>query len=146
VIYKRILVAIDASEPSKVALQTAISLAKTDHAALSIVTVHDERFIESSAVPQDISDVSMLVENDERDGTALLERARSSAAGAGLTDVDVQLLGGDPAANIVDAARAHGTDLIVVSTHGRAGLSRIFVGSVAEHVIRHASCSVLVAR
>jgi nucleotide-binding universal stress UspA family protein len=146
VIYKRILVAIDASEPSKVALQTAISLAVADGAALAIVTVRDERLIESSAAPEDLSDVSSLIENDERDGKALLERARSSAGAVGLTDVSVRLLDGDPAANIVDAARAHRADLIVVSTHGRTGLSRIFVGSVAEHVIRHASCSVLVAR
>jgi nucleotide-binding universal stress UspA family protein len=144
--YERILVAIDASEPSKVALQTAIALAKADGAALAIVTVHDERFVEGSAAPEDFSDVAMLIDIDERAGKTLLEHARSAAGAAGVSEVTVRLLAGDPAAHIVDAAHAHRADLIVVSTHGRTGLSRIFVGSVAEHVIRHAPCSVLVAR
>jgi universal stress protein A len=144
--YERILVAIDASEPSKVALQTAIALAKADDAALAIVTVHDERLIESSAAPENVSEVASLIESDEHAGKTLLRHARSAAGATGVIDVTVRLLDGDPAANIVDAARAHQADLIVVSTHGRTGLSRIFVGSVAEHVIRHAPCSVLVAR
>ena len=144
--YERILVAIDASEPSKVALQTAIALAKADGAALAIVTVHDELFVEGSAAPEDFSEVATLIEIDERDGKTLLEHARSAAGTAGVSDVTVRLLDGEPATNIVDAARAHRADLIVVSTHGRTGLARFFVGSVAEHVIRHAPCSVLVAR
>jgi nucleotide-binding universal stress UspA family protein len=145
-IYKRILVAIDGSDPSKLALQTAIALAKADGAALAIITVHDERFVEGAAAPEDFSDVTFLIESDERDGKALLERARASAAAAGITDVTVQMLDGEPSAHIVEAAKAHRSDLIVISTHGRTGLSRIFVGSVAEHVIRDATCSVLVAR
>ncbi len=70
--YERILVAIDASEPSKVALQTAIALAKADGAALAIVTVHDELFVEGSAAPEDFSEVATLIEIDERDGETLL--------------------------------------------------------------------------
>jgi nucleotide-binding universal stress UspA family protein len=87
-----------------------------------------------------------VIEDDEQDGKALLERARSAASAAGVSDVAVRLMSGDPAGNIVDAAIADRTELIVVSTHGRTGLRRFFVGSVAEHVVRHAPCSVLVTR
>jgi nucleotide-binding universal stress UspA family protein len=53
---------------------------------------------------------------------------------------------GDPAEAIVDFARAHEVDLIVLGTHGRTGLRRLFLGSVARNVTLHAPCSVLVAR
>jgi nucleotide-binding universal stress UspA family protein len=53
---------------------------------------------------------------------------------------------GDPAANILEEARARSTDLIAVGTHGRRGLSHLLLGSVAEEVMRRAPCSVLVAR
>lgn len=50
---------------------------------------------------------------------------------------------GSPAARIVDYARRHGVDLIVVGTHGRTGVSRALLGSVAERVVRTAPCPVL---
>lgn len=52
---------------------------------------------------------------------------------------------GDPAAAIVDEAEARGADLVALGTHGRSGLDRIFLGSVARAVLTHARCSVLVA-
>ena len=44
---------------------------------------------------------------------------------------------------IIDAARADGADLIVMGTHGRTGVRRLVLGSVAEHVLRHADCPVV---
>jgi nucleotide-binding universal stress UspA family protein len=51
---------------------------------------------------------------------------------------------GRPAASIVEHARAEKADTIVVGTHGRTGLSRLVIGSVAERVVRLAPCDVLV--
>jgi hypothetical protein len=51
---------------------------------------------------------------------------------------------GDPAGEIVAAGREWEADLIVVGTHGRQGIGRRFLGSVAETVLRHAPCAVLV--
>jgi nucleotide-binding universal stress UspA family protein len=56
------------------------------------------------------------------------------------------LLEGDPAAEIVDYAREASMDLIVMGTHGRTGLERLLMGSVAEKVMREAPCSVLVVK
>ena len=53
---------------------------------------------------------------------------------------------GDPAETIVAFAEAHEVDLIVLGTHGRTGLRRLLLGSVARNVTLHAHCSVLVAR
>lgn len=56
------------------------------------------------------------------------------------------LLHGDPATQIVQFAEDEGVDLIVMGTHGRTGLKHLLMGSVAEHVLRHARCPVLVVR
>jgi len=53
---------------------------------------------------------------------------------------------GDPAAQIVRVAQSQEADLVVMGTHGRSGLARLLVGSVARNVLLHASCSVLVVR
>lgn len=53
---------------------------------------------------------------------------------------------GSPAAEIVGAATRLPADVIVISTHGRTGLKHVLLGSVAEHVVRHARCPVLGVR
>jgi len=53
---------------------------------------------------------------------------------------------GDPREAIVETAREHGADLIVVGSHGRSGISKLVLGSVANHVVTHAPCSVLVVK
>ena len=58
----------------------------------------------------------------------------------------IEVTTGDPAEAIVQAARDHGIDLIVMSTHGRTGLAHLAMGSVAEKVVRLAPCPVLVTR
>ncbi|MBL8796750.1 MAG: universal stress protein [Planctomycetia bacterium] len=56
------------------------------------------------------------------------------------------LVQGDPAAAILRAVQEHGCDLIVMGTHGRTGLDRMLLGSVAEQVMRGASCPVLTVK
>jgi len=53
---------------------------------------------------------------------------------------------GDPRSALVDEARQEHADLIVVGSHGRSGLSKLLLGSVASHVVAHAPCSVLVVK
>jgi nucleotide-binding universal stress UspA family protein len=53
---------------------------------------------------------------------------------------------GDPRREIVEAAKDWDAELIVVGSHGRTGLQRLILGSVAEYVVRHAPCSVEVSR
>ena len=57
-----------------------------------------------------------------------------------------RLVMGDPAAEIVNVAEAEQAELVVMGTHGRTGVSRLLMGSVAESVVRHAPCPVLIYR
>ena len=59
---------------------------------------------------------------------------------------EAKVLQGDPRAVIVDLARTERADLIVVGSHGRTGLSKILIGSVASHIVAHAPCSVMVVK
>lgn len=67
-----------------------------------------------------------------------------------LTEVGLKAKGrvvrGDPREALLDEARREGADLIVVGSHGRTGLTKIVMGSVASHVVTHAPCSVLVVK
>jgi nucleotide-binding universal stress UspA family protein len=67
-----------------------------------------------------------------------LERARAQG--------DVEVIDGLPDSAIPAHAEKLGAELVVVGTHGRTGLARLALGSVAEHVVRSADCSVLVVR
>ena len=72
-------------------------------------------------------------------------RAIRNTRFARITEVDVVLApGGNPAITMCEYGAQHGVDLVVLSTHGRTGLARMLVGSVAERVVRHATSPVLV--
>ncbi|HEY9856274.1 MAG TPA: universal stress protein [Stenomitos sp.] len=73
------------------------------------------------------------------DGAAILTRE-------GFTRVRSMAREGDPAAIILDMAALEDVDLIVVGSHGRSGLLRVLLGSVATRVVQHATCSVLVIK
>jgi nucleotide-binding universal stress UspA family protein len=68
---------------------------------------------------------------------------RAKAAGA---DATFLVWEGDAGEAIVAAADSEKADLIVVGSHGRSGVSRFFIGSVSDHVVRHAHCPVMVVR
>jgi nucleotide-binding universal stress UspA family protein len=61
-------------------------------------------------------------------------------------DWEAVVVGGNPGDAIVDYAQEHGSDLIVVGSHGHTGLRHLLMGSVAEYVFRHAPCPVLMVR
>ena len=85
-----------------------------------------------------------LVEMARTDGRKLLGGIRERRSLS--TSVQDFLEEGDPAAAIVNAAREWPADLIVVGSHGRGGVSRVMLGSVAEAVVRRSPCPVLVVR
>jgi nucleotide-binding universal stress UspA family protein len=75
-------------------------------------------------------------------------QAELNAVAAGIKDVAVEprLLEGEPASTIVDLARESRADMIIIGSHGRTGVNRLLLGSVAEHVVRKASCPVLTVK
>lgn len=80
-----------------------------------------------------------------REHDQLAREMMADLRAAGLS-ADSERREGDAAAEILAAAKASDADLIVMGTHGRTGLARLVVGSVARNVLQHATCSVLVLR
>jgi nucleotide-binding universal stress UspA family protein len=80
-----------------------------------------------------------------KDAEARVEEGVKAAAARGI-GVAGRVLVGLPFQTIIEAARAADVDLIVMGTHGRTGFSHLLLGSVAERVVRHAPCPVLVVR
>jgi nucleotide-binding universal stress UspA family protein len=77
----------------------------------------------------------------ERFAQELVARGRSMGVA-----VDFLVWEGDPGEAIIDAAQAEHADMIVVGSHGRGTVGRFLIGSVSDHVVRNASCPVLVVR
>ena len=136
--YERILVPTDGSVGSAhVALQ-AIDIAETYDATIHVLHVVDESV---RAFVAGFGDESEL---DDR-GKEAVERV---AAMARAHDVDVvtAIEDGDPARHIVEYADEIDADLIVAGTHGRSGVERRLIGSVAERLVRRARCPVMTVR
>jgi nucleotide-binding universal stress UspA family protein len=75
-----------------------------------------------------------------------LADAKRSALAAGISQVDAEVLDGYPINAILQRQEQKGHDLIVMGTHGRSGIKRLVLGSVAENVLRSAKCPVLMVR
>ncbi|MEM8607836.1 MAG: universal stress protein [Myxococcota bacterium] len=131
------VVCTDFSPCSEEALPRAAELAKLDDARVLLVNVSHQSV--KHGVP--------AAGWDEGARRKLLAARRKYFGG--LSDNEVQydvLPGGDSAAAICDVARKNGASLIVMGSHGRTGVVRQLLGSVAENVVRHAPCSVMVVR
>lgn len=88
-----------------------------------------------------------FVEYDEESVRAQAQRAlREALEKAGHGEFQAQVRAGKPAETITEYAREHECELIVIPSHGRTGMERFFLGSVAERVVRLAPCPVLVLR
>lgn len=86
-----------------------------------------------------------LVEEVTRHHEELCMKAEDELRRAGFT-TGVKVLAADPREALVDSVRAENADLLVVGSHGRTGLSKLMLGSVASHVVAHAPCDVLVVK
>lgn len=140
--FKKILCAVDFSDPSREALRVAAGLARTSQATLVLVHVWQPPMWTTDAGLQLPSD-AMLEARAEEEAELAAWRVEAKQLGAG--EVSAKLIRGVAWDEIVGAARAdRDIDLIVVGTHGRTGLRRALIGSVAERVVRHAPCNVMV--
>lgn len=148
--FKRILVAVDASQTGELALQTAIGLATKMQARLRIVHAVDAAHINLSAEFPTRSEVTEVSEDIAKAGQKILSGAEATAAAAGLAAethlITIDTLDQRIPEVIANDAEAWPADLIVIGTHGRRGLSRLFLGSVAEGVARVATNPVLLVR
>jgi nucleotide-binding universal stress UspA family protein len=126
---RKILYSTDFSSYSNQAYFHAVALAEHHGASLTVLYVYNPAASEA--------------ENSREYWREQLEQIRPVDPGIPVRHV---LLEGDPATEIVRYSRDAGMDLIVMGTHGRTGLERLLMGSVAEKVMRDANCSVLVVK
>jgi len=138
-----ILVATDFSDSADEALTYALTLADQVGATARLVHVFDDPgaigLYSEGYVPMPAETRAEILAEIRRQLTA-------RAAATGRKDLPSEVLTGAPARTIVDAARQHQCDLIVMGTHGRHGMAHLLLGSVAERVVRTAAGPVLVVR
>lgn len=136
--FQLILVPIDFSSTAQEALHMARALARDHQARLHLVTVPVPPPPAREVFVPEV-ELSELVSEAQR-------KLAETAAAVNELPVTTQVVAGEPGPAIVQAARETQADLIVMGTHGRTGLARLLMGSVAEYVLRHAPCPVLTVK
>jgi len=121
----------DFSQRADLAFQLACSLAQDHDAKLIVVHIVDA----SNQAGADVSDDGLM-------GEKLAELCERYPH----VHIELRMVHGDPATEIVHVAREAGSDMIVMGTHGRSGLGRLLLGSIAEEVLRRADCPVLTVK
>ena len=143
---KRILVPIDFSADSLHALAYARDFAKPFGAELVILYVVEPIYY---ATPADMYAVSpnmaVLLDEQRRAGSQQLARLSADLTKKGQRHRTIMKTG-SAAQIIVDTAKSSRADMLIMGTHGRTGLAHLFMGSVAEKVVRTAGCPVLTVR
>lgn len=137
---KNILVATDFGPASQLAIDHAFALAERLDSKVHVVHV----FSLGELPPSSLMASQNLVRQEEELSQRLALFARRPSEGVRLGEV--RLVMGDPVPTIAKVAKQLESDLVVVGTHGKGWLDRLFLGSVAEGVVRSAPCPVLVVR
>jgi nucleotide-binding universal stress UspA family protein len=139
--FRRILVAYDGSEGSRVALTRGIELARALGAELASISV--EQHLPYYAAS--ISEVKATQEQIEAHFRELTKQARD-LAGLGGVSLDTIVEQGHEVERIVEAARKGRYDLLIIGHHGHSRIFERTLGSTAQSIVRHAPCPVLVAK
>lgn len=142
--FTKIMCPVDFSPGSQQAMRTAVRIANEHDAEL--VVVHSW-YMPPATFVGDYVYAADIVQTMSEDAQSALDNAVDEARKLGARRVRPRMLNGLPWQQIVEAAQNEsGLGLIVIGTHGRTGLSRVLMGSVAELVVRHAPCPVLTIR
>jgi nucleotide-binding universal stress UspA family protein len=151
---KKILVPVDFSEMSPAVIEAAVEIGELRNAEVNVLHVADvphppsylgevytpygEGYGPSTSFPDKLTEVTRVRLENQLEGMARKVSMKAK--------VKTTLLWGNPVKAIVQVAESGNFDLIVMATHGREGMSRLFIGSVTEEVIRRAPCPVFVIR
>jgi nucleotide-binding universal stress UspA family protein len=146
--FKKILVPLDGSQLSEFALNPALALAKANKAELILMSairekevVEIDEFYEPTTSPMPLPDTQPMRARLKN----YLDSIAQTRVGIGVT-VRTLVLEGDAASCVLETAVSEHTDLIIMGTHGRSGVSRFLLGSVTQKVWRQAPCPVMAIR
>ena len=136
--FKRVLVATDGSKFCRTAVDRAIDFSRSYGGEISVVSVVD--------VPAEFyAEAPQVVDDMIHKARGYVEQVKSQAESSGVT-AETFVREGEAYQAITDLAKARDVNTIVMGSHGRSGLRRLLMGSVAEKVIGYAPCPVLIAR
>ncbi|HUK35239.1 MAG TPA: universal stress protein [Vicinamibacterales bacterium] len=142
---RRIVFASDFSKASGKAFATAVQTAKRTHASLSIVhvlapflPVGPDQYV-GPETWEEIDEQARKWATRQLDTLATKARTKGVRAKGFLVE-------GTPAREITRFAKRHRADLMIIGTHGRTGLAKLFLGSVANQIVATASCPVMTVR
>ena len=141
--YRHILIPTDGSDLAQRGVAHGLALAKSLGAKVSVIFVV-EPFSEMTGRFQEA--VARYAELRKEQAASTLDGAAKSAREAGVSCDTIQVENGQPHQAIIAAAENKGCDLIVMSTHGRSGLSVLLIGSVTNKVLTQAKIPVLVCQ
>jgi nucleotide-binding universal stress UspA family protein len=139
----KILVGVDESKFSERALSAIVAQIRPQGAEVRLL--HVLQPIAISAPPQMAANYAPEMEAQGKQARELVERAAKTLRTAGFK-VATSVEKGDVRLKIIDSAAEWNADLIVIGSHGRSGIPRLLLGSVADFVARNAPCSVEIVR
>jgi len=139
---RTVLMPTDFSAPANRALEYAKSIAENFHAALHVLHVEEDIAIgDPMLTASALADIQEAAESfPTRIAAAFTAEERSRLK------LVTAVVRGSPHDAILDYAKEHGIELIVLGTHGRGMVERLLLGSVAERIVRHAPCPVLTVK
>lgn len=156
--YSKILLTLDGSDVSRQAIPHAVTLARQTGASVTLLQVIDSeaqmimRTSGATIEPMPVGEVSAQIAHEavaaeREEAQANLDAVKAEMIREGVAQVDTVIREGFPGDEIVAAAAETNADVVVIATHGRTGLRRVILGSVAEHVVRNTpKSSVLLVR
>lgn len=144
---KTILVGLDSDDIGQTVFDQAVELAQATQASLTLCSVlapvNDNSLIFSPYSDRDWATYADRYRAMERTRLETLETFANRAQGIGINAESILDMG-SPGPVICKLAKTQKTDLIIVGSHGRQGLSEMLLGSVSNYVVHHATCSVMV--
>ena len=141
----KILLAIDDSAFSEAAAHVVLRQMRPEDTEVCVLHVANPKWLVLDYDLGQLGQIEAARQDALKHGKELLARVEPEFAKTGFR-VSTALQEGDARFAIVDYAAEMKADLIVLGSHGHKGLGRLLLGSVAEHVARHAHCSVLIVR
>ena len=143
--FKSIVVATDGSKYSRAAASEAIGLAKLNKSELTVISVVPSELMTPTDIDLTMAHKELLADKEMHEAEKNVKAIKEAAQKEGVA-VKAFVMSGRPADAIIEIAKDKNADLIVLGSHGRTGLERLLMGSVAERVIVLASCAILVVK
>jgi nucleotide-binding universal stress UspA family protein len=142
----KILIGVDDSPHSRAAVEFVRKMAWPKNSSIvvlsvvrPVVAVYAETYVPAPSYVEQMTEDAVRFHEETASG------AERELQAAGLTTT-ARTVHGDPRTALVEAARTEHADLVVVGSHGRTGMSKLLMGSVASYVVTHAPCSVMVVK